>query len=259
MLDRRTILVTGGSAGIGAATALEAARSGWRVAIGARGRERLDRSARAIREAGGEVFAAPLDVSKSASVDEFFDAAEAALGPIDVVVNNAGRSRPGLLHEYHETEIESEIATNLLGSVLVARRGIQSIRKRFGSGDIVFMTSDAVRNPRPGQVVYGATKAAIENLAEGLTKELEGTGIRVTTLRIGPTLTEFGAGWTPEQIIRALEYWKPYGMRDARLLGALLDPSDVARAVIHAVSQPRGMQMGTIEIQPEAPKRPPQP
>ena len=193
MTRRRTILVTGGSAGIGAAVALEAARLGWRVGDGARGRERLERSAGALREAGGEVFADTLDVSRPESVNEFFEAAEHALGPIDVVVNNAGRSLPSLLHEQDEDGIASEIATNLLGAVLVTRRGIQSLRSRELAGDIVFMTSDSVRYPRPGQVLYGATKAALENLAEGLSKELEGTGIRVTTLRIGPTLTEFTA------------------------------------------------------------------
>ena len=73
----------------------------------------------------------------------------------------------------------------------------------------------------------------------------------------GGTLTEFGAGWAPEEILQKLEYWRPFGMRDVRLVGALLDPVDVAKAVVHAISQPRGVQIGTVEIQPEAPTRPP--
>lgn len=256
MTERRTILVTGGSAGIGAATALEAAKLGWRVAVGSRGSERLARSEAALREAGAEVFASTLDVSKPESVDAFFDAAEDALGPIDVIVNNAGHSKPSPLHEQPASGITAEVGTNLLGALLVTRRGLQSLRRRDLSGDVVFMTSDSVRYPRPGQVVYGATKAALENLAEGLSKELEGTGIRVTTLRIGPTLSEFGSSWELANLVEQFDYWRPYGMRDARLMGALLDPADVARAALHAVCQPRGVLMGTIEIQPEAPKQP---
>ena len=253
MGEQRTILVTGGSAGIGAAVARAAAKRGWRIAIGARGAERLENVTRELAEARADLYSGPLDVSHEDSIEGFFGAAERALGPIDVIVNNAGHSRPGPLHERPGEAIASEIGTNLLGPLLVTKRALRSLLAAKRRGDIVFMSSDAVRRPRPGQLVYGATKAALENLAEGLAQELEGTGVRVTSLRVGPTLTEFGAQWSREEVMTYPTYWRGFGLRDARLLGALLSADAVAEAVIHAVSRPPGVWLGNLEIQPEAP------
>src|SRR6185503_15742168 len=99
MADARTVLVTGASSGVGAAIAQAFGARGWPVAIGARRQDRLAEVAAAIKQAGGRVFAAPLDVTKPDSIEAFFSAAESELGPIDVVISNAGIGRPGLLHE----------------------------------------------------------------------------------------------------------------------------------------------------------------
>jgi len=253
MTPPRTILITGGSVGIGAAIAEEAAKLGWRVAIGARRSDRLSSAADVLRQMQAEVFAETLDVSKAGSVAAFFDKAEAALGTIDVVVNNAGHSKPFLFHEYPEEQLSAEVETNLLGAMLVTRRALRTLLAHRLRGDVVFVSSDSVRNPRPGHTVYGATKAALENLAEGLSQELEGTGIRVTTLRLGPTISEFAASWSVDDICKMPDYWRQFGLRDARLLGVLLPADAVARALIHAVCQPPGVLLGTVEIQPEAP------
>ena len=182
----RSAIVTGSSAGLGAAIALEMARQGWRVSLGARRVDRLEKVAAEAAALGGTPFAHPLDVTDVDSIERFFRASEAAQGVADVVVNNAGGSRPGELSEQDPQWLRQEVETNLLGPLLVTRRALIPMKADALAGDIVFMSSDSVRNPRPMQVAYGATKAALENLSDGLSLELEGTGIRCTKIRIGP-------------------------------------------------------------------------
>lgn len=251
----RLALVTGASTGIGAALALGLAEAGFRLALGARRPDRLAEIAERARERGAVVHADRLDVADAASVERFFEGSERALGVADVVINNAGASRPAALHEYEVDWLETEVATNFLGPILVSRRALLSLRREGRSGDLVFIGSDATRRPRPQQVIYGAAKAGIENLADGLAMELEGTGIRVTKVRLGPTVSEFGAEWDLDQIGERVAYWRDYGLRDARLLGHLLPAETVAAAVIDAVNRPAGVWIDTIEIQPAAPRK----
>jgi NADP-dependent 3-hydroxy acid dehydrogenase YdfG len=126
----------------------------------------------------------------------------------------------------------------------------------------VMMSSDAARRPRPGQLAYGATKAGLENYADALSLSLEGTGVRVIKLRLGPALSEFGLSMdlSPDALKSRTEYWASFGLRDARMLTqsnlGLLLPDDVGRAVVHAVTQPRHVWLDTIELQPTTPQKP---
>ncbi len=251
--SRRTLVVTGASSGIGSFIAREGAKLGWKIAIGARRLDRLEEVAADLRSLGGEVFAGALDVSDADSVEAFFGRCEASLGVADAIVNNAGHSRPRLMHEYPPEQLRSEVEVNLLGSMFVTRRALQPLLAAGQRGDIVFISSDSVRNPRPGQLAYGATKAALENLADGLSKELEGTGVRVTKVRLGPTMSEFGFAWDAETQEQARGIWRRFGLRDSRLEGSFLPPEAVGQTVIHAINQPPGVLLDTIEIQPEAP------
>ena len=250
----RTMLVTGASSGVGSFIAREAAKVGWNVAIGARRLDRLEEVAKDLRSLGVEVFAGALDVSDADSVDSFFEGCEASLGLADAIVNNAGHSQPSLMHEYAPEQLRSEVETNLLGSMFVTRRALRALLAEKRRGDIVFISSDSVRNPRPGQLAYGATKAALENMADGLAKELEGTGIRVTKIRLGPALSEFGFAWDEGMHEMASAIWKRFGLRDSRLAGSFLAPEVVGQTVVYAVRQPPGVLLDTIELQPEAPK-----
>jgi len=234
---------------MGVAIAEALAALGWRIAIGARRTERLDAVAERIRAAGGEAFAHALDVSDAASVDRFFDAVETNLGEVDVAVNNAGICIPGLLHEVPPESLEAEIATNLLGPMYVARRAIPSMTRR-GAGDLVFVSSDNARAPRTYQAGYSASKSGVESLARVLAMELEGTGVRVSTIRMGPVSTEFGHAWDPEVIKRVLASWKHFGLqRDF----AFMKPEAIGAAVVTAVTAPRGAIIAKIELQPEGP------
>ena len=249
----RIAVVTGASSGIGAAVARALGEQGFDVALGARREDRLEDVAAEVSRAGGRPFAHPLDVSDSASVDRFFDAAEKRLGVADLVVNNAGISVPGRFHEIAVDDLRTEVTVNLLGPMYVVHRALPPLLERGLGGDLVFISSDAARAHRPLQLAYGATKAALEHMAHTLRMELEGSGIRVITLRVGPTLTEFGDGWGPERIKELFKTWRRFGLQRHM---EFMSPDQVARAVVLAVTTPRGVNLDTIEIQPEAPREP---
>jgi len=249
---RRIAVVTGASAGIGAAIARALGELGWAVALGARRRERLEAVAKEVESAGGVPFAHELDVANPISVGAFFDAVERAVGLVDVVVNNAGINIPGLFHEADPADLEREVRTNLLGPMFVCRRALPAMIASARGGDLVFMSSHATRDHRPAQAAYGATKAGLEHLARTLGLELEGTSIRSTIIQVGATQSEFHAGWDQDKIIDLMKYWKRFGVQRHM---AMMPAESVARAVVLAVTTPRGTHLGTIEVQPEAPIR----
>jgi NADP-dependent 3-hydroxy acid dehydrogenase YdfG len=179
----------------------------------------------------------------------------------DVIVNNAGASR---FHWFEETDtrwLRSEVETNLIGPMVVTHRALAPLLSAGTEADVVMLSSDAARRPRPGQLAYGASKAGLENYAEALGLSLEGTGIRVIKLRLGPALSEFAMTWdlTAETIQKRTQHWASFGLRDARMQAqgtlGLLMPEDVAREVVHAVTQPRHILVDTIELQPSVPRR----
>jgi NADP-dependent 3-hydroxy acid dehydrogenase YdfG len=247
----RTAVVTGASSGIGRAIAVAFGALGWKVAVGARRVDALAETATAVTDAGGTAFAHALDVADPTSVDTFVANSTEALGPIDVLVNNAGCAWPGDIAAIETDKLRDMLATNVLGSLLPSRAVVARLLASGSPGDVVFISSDSVHNPRPGLVTYGATKAAAEHIARGLAYEVEGTGIRVTTVRVGPTITDFASGWgDPQQFAALVERWQHFG--NQRHWG-VMDPSDVARAVVLAVTTPPGAHLDTIEVVPVAP------
>ena len=138
MSEPRVAVVTGASSGIGRAVAIALGALGWRVALGARGIDKLDETAALVIEAGGEACPRALDVTDAASVDEFVDTVEDAMGPIDVLVNNAGIAIPGVFWELAPDELDREVRTNLLGPLLCTRRVLPSMIQGH-RGDVVFI------------------------------------------------------------------------------------------------------------------------
>lgn len=259
----RTALITGASSGLGAAMALEMAGRGWKLALGARRADRLADTAEQARAQGAaQVYVGELDVTDDASVERFFAASESAVGVADVIVNNAGASRFHWLDETDARWLRTEIETNLIGPMVITQRALAPLLAAEKDADIVMVSSDAARRPRPGQLAYGASKAGLENYAEALSLSLEGTGIRVIKLRLGPALSEFAMTWdlSPETTQKRTEHWATFGLRDARMAAqgnlGILTPDDVAKAVLHAVTQPRHVLLDTIELQPSVPRQP---
>ncbi|MEE3328233.1 MAG: SDR family NAD(P)-dependent oxidoreductase [Myxococcota bacterium] len=251
----RTAMVTGASSGLGVAMAVALGELGFRVAVGARREDRLQETAKQVEAAGGECLAHALDVSKPESIETFFAAMEERFGVADIVVNNAGLSHPAPVHELELDRVRQELDVNLLGAVMISRRFLKPLLKSGQRGDLVFITSDAARFPRPHQSIYTATKAALEAFSSALALELEGTGIRSTVVRPGPAISEYAAGWDPAKIVSLLRRWQHYGLQ--RNSGVM--PSEaVAQAVIAAITTPPGVRLDLIEVQPEATHGPPQ-
>lgn len=248
--EPRTAVVTGASSGLGVAIAEALGALGWRVAVGARRTRRLEDTAAAVEKAGGRAFAHALDVSDIASIDAFFAAVEGHFGTADVVVNNAGSNTPGPLHELPAEAVEREVATNLIGPMHVVRRAVPAMLAAGRRGDLVFVTSDAARNPRPRQAVYTATKSGLEALSRTLSMELEGTGIRCTVVRPGPALSEYAASWDAAIIPDLVDYWRHFGLQRHE---GVMQASAVARAVVMAATTEPGVCLDIIEVQPEAP------
>ena len=247
MNGSRTVVVTGASSGIGAAIARALGALGWSIALGARRTNLLHEVATGVEAVGGGAFAHELDVTDVTSIETFFAATEAALGVVDVLVNNAGIGIPGLLHEVPVADLERELRTNLLGPMLITRRALPSMLERR-RGDLVFISSMNVLEVRPFQLGYTASKAGLEGMAHTLRKDLEGTGVRATIVRSGPTRSAFGFAWEPDILVRVLDAWKHWGyLRHMDMM----DGEQVALAVIAAVTAPPGLHMDVIQVSPE--------
>jgi NAD(P)-dependent dehydrogenase (short-subunit alcohol dehydrogenase family) len=222
------------------------------VAIGGRRVERLVETRDLIEAAGGVCFAHALDVSDAESVDRFFDAVEAELGTVVAVINNAAAARYGPLADFSPAEIEAEIATKLTGGLFMARRGIHGMQSAGMGGDILFVTSSAGATPWPHHLPYAAANAGVEHAARTLRLELEGSGIRVSVLRCGET---FGTDFATRELesgrmMSANELWFRRGLLRH---GGLMEPDDVADAIVTAVTLPATHQYETIVVSPTAP------
>jgi NADP-dependent 3-hydroxy acid dehydrogenase YdfG len=251
--ERRPAVVTGASSGIGHAIAVLLAAAGHPVVLGARRLDRLEETAAKIRADGGEAVAVPLDLTDDASIDEFSAAAEERLGPIEVVISNAGEVQPARALDVGPDDFVRQVQVNLLGAHrLVHALGAGMVERR--RGDIVFITSDVVRVPRPRMAPYVTAKHALEGLARAMQLELEGTGVRVGIVRPGPAATEQGSTWDPSLVDDVLADWTSFGL--LRHTG-YLRPRDIAAAVLAVVSTPRGTHLTLVEVEPEAPTEDP--
>lgn len=247
--QRRPAVVTGASSGIGAATAVALAALGHPVVLGARRVDRCEELAAAIRADGGEAHPLALDLTDPDSVASFAAGACGALGEVEIVVSNAGDVLPEATIETDPDSFARQVQVNLLGAQrLVAALAPPMVER--ARGDIVFVTSDVVRVPRPRMAAYVTSKAGLEAMARVLQMELEGSGVRVGIVRPGPSSTEQGLTWDPEVIDTVLGDWERWGlMRHPGYLRA----QDVAAAITTVVSAPRGTHLTLVEVEPEAP------
>jgi NADP-dependent 3-hydroxy acid dehydrogenase YdfG len=247
--DRRPAVVTGASSGIGAATALALAAAGYPVALGARRTDKCEEVATAIRDAGGEAAVHALDVTDSASVTAFAKAVASDLGDIEIVVSNAGAVAPGTVHEVDPERFAQEIDLNLVGAQRLVRAFVPGMVERQ-RGDFVFVSSDVAVRARPFMSSYAAGKWGLEGLASAVQMELEGTGVRASIVRPGPTWSEMGTDWDVEQAAFVLNQWVRFGLARHP---HFLKPAALADAITTVVSAPRGVHLNLIEVSPEAP------
>jgi NAD(P)-dependent dehydrogenase (short-subunit alcohol dehydrogenase family) len=203
-----TVLITGGSRGIGAATALLAAQQGYAVAVNyARNSLAADEVVRQIRAGGGTAMAVQADVAVEAQVLALFEKVDARLGPLSALVNNAGIVDVACRVDGMDVErLQRMFSTNIIGSFVCAREAIKRMSTRYGGagGTIVNVSSAAARIGSPGQYVdYAASKGAIDTFTLGLAKEVAAEGIRVNGVRPGIIDTDIHAsGGQPDRAQR---------------------------------------------------------
>lgn len=246
--DRRPAVVTGASSGIGAATALALAALGHPVALGARRTDRLEELAAQIRGRGGEVSTHALDLTDDESVATFAEKVTADLGDIEVVVSNAGAVGPGAIHEVETRRFARELDLNITGAHRLVRAFVPGMVERR-RGDLVFVSSDVAVRARPFMSSYAAGKWGLEGMVQALQMELEGTGIRASVVRPGPTKSEMGSDWDEEAAAFVINQWVRFGLaRHPRALRA----AAIADAITTIVTAPRGVHLNLIEVTPEA-------
>lgn len=197
-MDSQVLLITGGSRGIGAATALRAARAGYAVAINyTRQSLAADEVVRAIRAEGGTALTVQADVGDEAQIVAMFRKVDAKLGRLMALVNNAGIvDVKADVAQMDAARLERMFRINVTGSFLCAREAVRRMSTRHGGegGAIVNVSSAAARLGSPGQYVdYAASKGAIDTFTVGLAKEVADQGIRVNAVRPGLIDTEIHA------------------------------------------------------------------
>ena len=205
----RTLLVTGGSRGIGAACSLLCARQGWAVAVNyTRDAQAAEAVVQRIRAEGGVAQAVQADVADEAQVLAMFETLARDLPPLRGLVNNAGVvDMPARLDQMSLARLNRMFAINVIGSFLCAREAVKKLSTRHGGpgGVIVNLSSAAARLGSPGQYLdYASAKGAIDTFTLGLAKEVATEGIRVNAVRPGIIETEIHAsGGLPDRARQA--------------------------------------------------------
>jgi NADP-dependent 3-hydroxy acid dehydrogenase YdfG len=225
MADSRTLLITGASSGIGAATARHAVEAGWRVVLAARSQDKL---ASLAAELGGDdvAVAVTCDVTSWEDQQAAVAAATDSFGRLDAAFANAGfGAKRGFLEESVE-HWKAMVDTNVYGCALSIRAALTHFRDQ-NSGHMLLTGSVAGRRAMPGSL-YSATKWAVTAMGEGLRAEVADSPIRVTLIEPGMVDTPFF---------------------DNRPTGAL-EPDDIARSVMYALSQPPHVDVNEILVRP---------
>jgi NAD(P)-dependent dehydrogenase (short-subunit alcohol dehydrogenase family) len=237
------LIVTGGSRGIGAATAILAAERGYNVCVNYRkSRAAADLIVSKIQAAGGQALAVGADVASESEVVRLFETVDAQMGPLAGLVNNAGvLETQTRVEQIDAARIDRVFATNVRGAFICAREAVRRLSTTHGGsgGAIVNVSSRAAQLGSPGEYVdYAASKAALDAMTIGLAREVAGEGIRVNGVRAGIIYTEIHAdGGEPGRVDR---------------LGPTLpmqrggDAIEVARAILWLLSDEASYSTGSF-------------
>lgn len=237
----KVIIITGASSGIGEATALLLAEQGAKVVLGARRLDLLEALANRISEAGGKVSYAVADVKKREDLSNLVKLACDQYGKLDVLISNAGIAPTSLLDELRVEDWENMIDVNIKGVLYGIAAALPVFRKQ-GFGHFINTASTAGLITKPTMSVYSGTKFAVRAISEGLRQEA-GPNLRVTIITPGFVQTNLADSMTnPEVKARIVESMEKMAM----------PPDAIARAIVYAISQPAGVDVGEIIIRPTA-------
>jgi len=240
--DNRTVVVTGGGGGIGGATCRAFAREGARVAVCDLNLDAAQKVAAGIKDAGGAAEAFHCDITQRASVDAAIAATEARLGPIDVLVNNAGWDIFRPFAKTEPAQWDKLIAINLVGALHMHHAVLPGMTARR-SGRIINIASDAARVGSSGEAVYAACKGGLVSFSKTIAREHARHGITVNVVCPGPTDTALfadykeGAG-NPEKLVEAFTRSIP--------LGRIGQPDDLPGAILFFASDAAAYVTGQV-------------
>ena len=264
-LANHTAVVTGASSGIGRAIAETLGAAGAHVVLGGRTEQAMEASVATIEATGGSAEAHVLDVRDVAQTRALVDAAVASTGRLDIMVNNAGLSHPEPIVEADPEHWRVMLETNLLALLVGCQAAVRAMRACGAQGHVVNISSVAALRPDSG--VYGATKHAVNTISETLRRELMDDPIKVVTIMPGAIATNFARNFDPailQGLVSAVggdapaEFTPGDRLPDAVLEQAhqtmgehLAGPSDVAAAVLWAVTQPAGVHVAQLVVRPK--------
>jgi NAD(P)-dependent dehydrogenase (short-subunit alcohol dehydrogenase family) len=239
----KVVLITGGSRGIGAATARLAAARGYDVCVNfRRNKEAAGAVVKEIEAAGAQAVAVAADVSVEADVIRLFEVCDAAFGRLDALVNNAGILEMQMrLDEMDAARISRVLATNVIGPFICAREAVRRMSTKYGGrgGAIVNVSSGASRLGSPGEYVdYAASKGALDTMTIGLSREVAEEGIRVNSVRAGHIYTELHAsGGEPNRVER---------VKDQVPMKRGGSPDEIAMAILWLLSDEASYATGSF-------------
>ncbi|MHC6225276.1 SDR family oxidoreductase [Pseudomonas sp. X10] len=239
----KVIIITGASRGIGAATALLAARQGYRICINYHADDSAAQQVLAqVRELGAEAIAVRADASVEDEVAQLFQRVDQELGPVTALVNNAGTiGHQSRVEEMSEFRLLKVMKTNVVGPMLCAKHALLRMSHRHGGqgGSIVNVSSVAARLGSPNEYVdYAASKGALDTFTLGLAKEVAGDGVRVNAVRPGYILTGFHAlSGDPDRVAK---------LAPGIPMGRGGEAEEVAEAIIWLLSDKASYSTGTF-------------
>ena len=262
-LTGKTAIVTGASSGIGRAIAESLAGAGAHVHLTGRSQAGLEAAAKSIEEGGGAVTLEPFDVRDLDRLQGFVEQTASRSSGLHVMVNNAGLSRPGNITDGDAEHWREMFDVNVIALLAGCQAAIRAMRAHGSEGHLVNISS--IAGSLEGRGVYGASKAAVDNLASSLRQELENDPIRVVNIRPGMVATSFGRNYDPAVVksvaasmgvevdVEPGAHWPEELIERVQVAARqqFVSAADIARAVLYAVSQPSHVNVYDIVVRPQ--------
>ncbi|HVJ09320.1 MAG TPA: 3-oxoacyl-[acyl-carrier-protein] reductase [Acidisarcina sp.] len=235
-LEGKTALITGASQGIGRACALQLAKTGARIALAARNQAKLEEVAAEIAAAGGTAGIFPLDIASEESIKSTAKAVIAQFGAVEILVNNAGITRDGLMMRMKRSDWDDVLNTNLTGTFLLTQAVMSSMLKaRWGR--IINISSVVARSGQAGQTNYAASKAGLIGLTRSIARELASRSITVNAV---------APGYIETAMTAVLDDKQREAMMSQIPLGRAGTDADIAHAVAFLASPEAGYITGHV-------------
>jgi NADP-dependent 3-hydroxy acid dehydrogenase YdfG len=234
-VDGKSIVVTGGTTGIGRATAILLASHGAKVLVFGREQTLLDDALNAIQATGNKAIGLTADSSNKDDITRIFQTADKELGGVDILINNAALAGQSIIDMPYD-EQEYVVRTNLLGYMHMAQEAIKRMRPK-SSGHIVFVGSMSANVRETGSSLYVATKSGIQGLTEALRKEVNEMGIKVSLIEPG----EVGSDMNPNP---------PEKQRQRQSELVQMKAEDIADCIYYVLTRPRRMDVIELRVRP---------